>query len=241
MLKTQYDIGVAKVNIYTDRPSEILGQLSVLPIRFFIVGQYNGPMPSGFNKVERITPDIRPSIVLSQTKLENFSVLQRFAIDNKAHFVHYETNFLPNISKANQDKLKQEQANVNVFSDPFLMENWGFNNKNSMVIIPGIDENLAKEDKLPYFISYNLPLSKMVNGICPIVYKTPYTTSIIKNAYNGFLYSSESELGNIVNKITKMPTEDVKSIGKNAKQTVVEKFPKEVFISAWARLIRSMI
>lgn len=241
MLKLQHEIGVCPVNIYMDRPSEILGQLSSLNIRLFIVGQYEGPMPIGFNRVNKITPDIHPNIVLSQTKLENFNVLRSIAKDYNAHFIHYETNLLPNLKKRDLLNLKEQRANINIFSNSFTASQWEFDESECIIINPGLNESLAKTSKTTYKLSTNLPLAEMISGICPIVFKTPYTESIIKNMYNGILFSSQEEIKLIINKFKLMAEEDIRVIGQNAKKTVIEKFPKDKFLESWKKLIESII
>lgn len=241
MLKLQHELGVRPVNIYMDRPSEILGQLSSLNLKFFVVGQYDGPMPLGFNRVNKITPDIKPNIVLSQTKLENFNTLRSIARDYKAQFVHYETNLLPNIKRGDLDAIKNERAGVNVFSCDFVARHWEFDETECVVIEPGLDDHLGKVSEIGYCVSTNLPLSEMITGVCPIVFKTPYTASIIKNMYNGILYSSQEEIKFILNKLKTMDKEDIKEIGQNAKKTVIERFPKDKFLNSWAKLIEKII
>lgn len=241
MLKLQHELGVCPVNVYMDRPSEILGQLSSLNIKFFVVGQYDGPMPLGFNRVNKITPDVCPNIVLSQTKLENFNTLRSIARDYKAQFVHYETNLLPNIKRGDLDAIKNERAGVNVFSCDFVARHWEFDETECVVIEPGLDDHLGKVSETGYCVSTNLPLSEMIAGACPIVFKTPYTSSIIKNMYNGILYSSQEEIKFILNKLKTMDKEDIGVMGKNAQKTVIERFPKDKFLNSWAKLIERII
>ena len=241
MLKLQHEAGVCPVNVYMDRPSEILGQLSSLNIRFFVVGQYDGPMPVGFNRVNKITPDICPNIVMSQTKLENFNTLRSIARDYKAQFIHYETNLLPNIKRGDLARIKEERAGINVFCDAFVASQWEFDESECVVIEPGISSGIIAKCETPYYISTNLPLSHMVSGICPIVFKTPYTASIIKTMYNGILYSSQEEIKFILNKLKTMDKEDIRAMGQNAKRTVIERFPKDRFLKSWAKLIERII
>ena len=118
MHNIKYEIGLSPLNIYTDRPSPYLAQLSALNANLFIIGKYDGKIPQPFDKVEVITADIRPHIIITQTKLENFHELQSFANDYKAVHVHYESNIAPNkMLPIHFNKLKELRANLNVFAD----------------------------------------------------------------------------------------------------------------------------
>ena len=233
-------MGHTPLNIYMDRPNLYLGQLSELNIRLFIIGQYKGAISSPFRRISTITPDVKPHFIISQTKLENFATLHSIAGDYGATFIHYENYFPPQklSPKAIKD-LKSARADVNVFTDPYLMEHWEFFEDESVIIENSIDhhEMIYK----PYHVSNILPLSHMINGIIPVVLKTPYTKSIITQGLNGFFYSDERELSGIINKLTKMDKEDLRTIGENSRKLAKEQFPKDKFLESWKNLLRSLI
>lgn len=241
MLKLQYDMGHSPVNIYMDRPNIYLGQLVDINAKLFIAGQYNLELPSEFNRVKNITPDIKPNIIISQTKLENFEILMSIAKEFNAAFIHYESNFIPtSFSKKECKILKTKSAQVNIFTNESLMNTWGFDSNNSIVIENGFGGPNIKNDK-PYIVSNTLPISHMYSGFCPVVFKTPHSSKFIKDAFNGFLYSDESELKYITGNLDKMDAEDLGHIGQNAKNLVLTKFKKEIFLSKWKNLIRNII
>ena len=117
MLKLQYDLGNSPINIYVDRPSAILGQLSEINVNYFVIGKYEDEMMPHFRRVEYITPNIKPSLVLSQSKIQNFDTLMRFATEYKVPFIHLEFGGLPALNKVHLNALKVVRANVNIFTD----------------------------------------------------------------------------------------------------------------------------
>ena len=241
MLKLQYELGHSPVNIYTDRPNIFLQHLKDINIQLFIIGQYKGDLPSGYRKISNVTADVIPNIVLSQTKIENFDTLRSVASDYKAIFLHYEMNFLPDKASPKAIKyLKGLRADVNVFTDPHLMDSWEFDG-NEGVVIENTADSIKIDKTEKYYISNNLPIAQMANSICPIVFKTSYTSSIITHGVNGFLYSDKSELSFIINRLQKMDSEDLSTIGKNAKKLILERFTKEKFLDSWKKLIRGII
>lgn len=239
MQKLQYDLNNAPINIYVDRPNPILWQLSDINVRFFIIGKYEG-QEKNFRKVDYITPDIKPSLVMSQNKLQNFDILMKFAEDYHVPFVHFESKGLPSLNPAGILAIKSVRANVNIFSDVSFVRDWDFSEEECVVIPNGIKTSFEKNEKL-YHISTELPISEMSRGICPIVLKNKYTSSIIKNADNGFLYEKESDISIIVNRLSQMEEVDVRQFGRNARSTVIENFPYDPFLNSWKKLLRSMI
>ena len=243
MLQLQYDLGNSPINIYLDRPNLVLESLVDINVRFFIIGQYKDEGLKNFRKVEYITPDIKPHIVLSQTKLQNFQIMMKFAEDYNVPFVHFETRGLPSgngINKLAQNELKNVRANVNVFSDISLVREWEFDEEECVVIPYGFKCSFEKNEKL-HHISNELPVLEMSKGVCPIVQKTNTTKQFIQNAYNGFLYEQESDIGIIVNRLSEMDECDVRKIGENARSTIVNKFPFGPFADSWKKLLRSML
>lgn len=239
MLKLQYDLNNSPINIYVDRPNKILEQLTDINVRFFVIGKYE-EQEKNFVKVEYITPDIKPALVLSQNKLQNFDIMFKFAQDHNVPFLHYENSGMPDIHKAWQLALKGVRANINVFTSISIVRDWEFDEAECVVIPIGIKLTDLTSKKL-YHISNELPIFEMANGICPIVLKTPMTSSIITNAYNGFLYQKESDASIIADKLSKMEVCDVQKIGQNAKNTIKEKLPYDPFINSWKKLLRSII
>ena len=223
-----------------DRPNIYLGRLTDINVRLFIIGKYTSEIKPPYRRVSNITPDIQPHAVLSQTKLENFSTLNSIAQDYSVPFIHHEMNCPPQkLSPKVIKGLKGARANVNIFTDPYLMKYWEFEEGEAIVI-----ENSAESYEMPYkpyHISNILPLTYMNNGIFPVVLKTPYTNSIITNGLNGFLYSNEGELSMIINKLSKMDKDDLSTIGENARKLVKQRFPKEPFLESWKKLLRSII
>lgn len=242
MLKLQYDLGNSPINIYVDRPSSVLEQLIDINVKFFIIGQHDWKEKS-FRRVNYVTPDIKPTLVLSQSKFENFEIIMKFAQDCNVPFLHYETNSIPsNISKAKQSLIKDCRANINLFSNASLVREWEFDEAESAVIPIGmkITPALSDNEKL-YHISNDLPILEMSKGICPIVLKNSTTSKFIKNAFNGFLFEKESDISFILNKLSKMEESDVRLFGENAKKTIIENFPYNPFIESWKKMLKSII
>lgn len=242
MQKLKYDLGHSPINIYLDRPNIYLEQLVSINARLFVIGKYEGPLSFNYRKVLNITPDIKPDIFISQTKLENFDTLKNVAKEYGAKFVHYETGQMPQrIDKRTKNILLSKEADIDVFIDECLMEVWGFNQTNAIVIENGLDQQYLSEHDKPYLISTHIPMNYMLGGICPIIYKTEYTEKYITNGLNGLLYSDSASLGNVVNHITKMDKEDVGQIGKNARELILTKFKNNDFLLDWKKLLRGII
>ena len=242
LLKLKYDSGHSPINIYLDRPNSYLEQLVEINAKLFIIGKYNGPFSSNFRKIENVTPDIYPHIIISQTKLENFDGLKSIAKDYGAKFIHWECAQIPIVAHKNAIfNLKAKEADVNIFIDSYLRDLWDFTENMSIIIHNGINEEYGLQYDKPYIISNHIPMHYMIKGTCPIVNKTPYTSQFIKNGYNGFLFSDNNELTYIVNKIAAMDKNDIFNIGENARNLVLDKFSNKNFLTDWQNLIRSII
>ena len=242
LLKLKYDSGHSPINVYLDRPNAYLEQLVEINVKLFIIGKYTGPFSANYRKIENITPDIYPHVFISQTKLENFDTIKGIAKDYGAKFIHWECSQVPNdTNKHFIYNVKSKRADVNIFIDSYLRDLWEFSEDSSTVIHNGINEQYGLNYDKPYVISNHIPMHYMMTSICPIVNKTPYTSQFIKNAYNGFLFSDNSELTNIINKITVMDKDDVFNIGENARNLILDKFNNKNFLNDWQNLLRSII
>lgn len=242
LLKLKYDSGHSPINIYLDRPNNYLEQLVEINAKLFIVGKYNRPLSSNYRKVENITPDIYPHVFISQTKLENFDSLKAAAKDYRATFIHWECAQVPSTAhKQVIFNLKSKEADVNIFIDSYLMDQWEFSENSATIIHNGINEEYGSTYDKPYLISNHLPMHYMITGVCPIVNKTPYTSQFIKNGYNGFLFKDKAELTNLVNKIAYMDKDDIHNIGENARNLILDKFSNKNFLTDWQNLLRSII
>lgn len=242
MLKLKYDLGHSPINIYLDRPNIYLEQLVSINVKLFVIGKYEGALSSNYRKAFNITPDIKPDIFISQTKLENFDTIKGIAKNYRAKFIHYESSVLPpKIDKRTRDILLSKEADINIFADNCLMDMWNFSEENSVVIENGLNNQSPLTHDKPYFISTHIPMNHMLGGICPIILKSEYTKSKITNGLNGFLYSDSSELGNIINHITKMDKEDIAQIGQNARNLILSHFKNDNFLINWKNLLRSII
>lgn len=241
MHNIKYEIGLTPLNIYTDRPSPYIAQLSALNANLFIIGKYDGKIPYPFNRVKTITADIRPHIVISQTKLENFNELQSFANDYRAIFIHYESNLAPNkMLPAHLVKIKMLRANLNVFTDFDIAKSWGFNDDESCIIPNSyIVEKYAP--KVPFIVASSIPAYEMSFGSIPILPITNENLKYIKVGYNGFVFKDEGELKFVINQINNMDKEDVKTIGLNAMETIKKHFTPEVFIENWRKALKNII
>jgi hypothetical protein len=190
MIGHQYDMGNRAFNIYLDRPNKYLAQLTGSNIRLFIIGKYDGEMISGINKVEFITPDIRPDFVISQTKQENFKTLESVALDYKAIFIHFATR-----------NEKSELTTPHTILANFALQK---ENVNQVIELGYSSQGSAKSIDIPYFVSEYLPIYEMSAGIIPLVPINGYNEIYIKHGYNGFLFRNTSELSSIINNLSKI-------------------------------------
>lgn len=236
MMRLKYELGHSPVNVYLDRPNIYLKSLTEINCRLFLIGLYKGPVSKEYTRVEYITPDIRPDLVISQTKEENFEILGKFADDYNCSFSHYEL-FLPK----NKKRGRQLIARTNIFAHSYLAEQWDFDEDEYELIRPCcVEKPKTKENDLPYYISGGLPIGQMSWGLCPVVLKNPYTEGIVAGV-NGFHYNGERELHRIANKLNSMDREDIEAIGENAKIFAQTYFPKQDFLDSWKTLIERII
>ena len=238
MMRLKYELGHSPVNIYLDRPNVYLKSLTEINCRLFLIGLYKGPVSKEYTRVEYITPDIRPNLVISQTKEENFEILGKFADDYNCNFAHYEL-FL------SKDKKRrcELRAQINIFGHSYLAEQWDFDEDEYELIRPCCVDKpriKAKDEELPYYISGGLPVAQMSWGLCPVVLKNPYTDGIV-GGLNGFYYSDERDIGRVAAQLNAMDKEDIENIGANAKVFAETHFPKKDFLDSWKTLIERII
>jgi len=235
-LKTEFEFN-KPVNIYLDRPDIYLSQLVNLGSRLFIVGGYDKPLPKGYRNVGAITPDISPTLVISQTKLENFANLFNLSREYEVPFIHIEQYPPPSkIKKPDLNRLKSTQADVNIYTNECVMADWDAHH--GLIIENAYSGLKFKADK-PYYASNNLPIAHMYNKIIPIVLENKYTSKYIFHGHNGFLFKSDVDLSAIVNRLDKMDKEDRDQIGQNAWQTA-NKFTQEKYLSDWRKLYENI-
>lgn len=237
MMRLKYELGHSPVNIYLDRPNIYLKSLTEINCRLFLIGLYKGPVSKEYTRVEYITPDIRPNIVISQTKEENFEILRKFAYDSNCNFSHYEF-FLP------KDKMRRRElrAQTNIFAHSYLAEQWDFDEDEYELIRPCCVEKpkiKLNSEEVPYYISGGLPIAQMSWGLCPVVLKNPYTEGIVAGV-NGFYYDNRG-IDHMAAKLNAMDKEDIKVIGANAKVFAETHFPKKDFLDSWKTLIERII
>lgn len=225
MIGYQYDMGNRALNIYLDRPNKYLAQLTKCNIRLFVIGKYEGEMISGINKVEFITPDIRPDFVISQTKQENFKTLESVALDYRAVFIHFAT--------------RNEESELTTPNT--ILSNFALQKENINKVIELGYGSAPKLNGPPYFVAEYLPIYEMSAGVIPLVPINGYNEIYIRHGYNGFLFRNKGELMNIINNLSKMDKEDIATIGQNASTLVSNHFGKEKFIKAWQSYLRSLI
>lgn len=212
-------------------------------VRFFIIADSGNNQYPEYTAIKKITADVRPDLVLTNSKTQAFQQLANAAVEFNCRLLHLESDYVPfNLSKKVQQQLKYLQGNINIFTQPDIVENWEFVDRHK--IIPyGVDTNYVhrvKPKKIKVIKSNILPILAMAEGHIPVVLRNKYTESIIKDGENGFLFQFGHDLKIIDGMIENMSEKEKILIGSAARKTVETNFQLEPMLNEWLKIIRSV-
>ena len=124
-----------------------------LPFDFYIWEYGNGKRwrhefgapPANHHLFRKYTPDIKPDLVISQSKFGQYQVLAQFAKMTESPFIQVE-HTLPdeNWTQERIDKIAQMGASTTIFLSDYSRRAWGVPEKYSTIIPQCVDSNFWK-------------------------------------------------------------------------------------------------
>jgi glycosyltransferase involved in cell wall biosynthesis len=216
----------------------------------FMVYQCNGSkkitraLPSNHQVIYDVTPNIRPDILLSQNKINQYGIFTGLAKKYNKPLISLYHN-LP--APKDADRVFGAKSNDDVFLSDDHAKGWGF--KEATIIPPTtnriitkISEPLLHINKSDSFSCLYNTLDYMAAGNCiisPAIYEL---NNIIKHGYNGFLYKKENpeKEKEIIQKLT-YNDDLIMEMGANSQKTISERFSKLAFTDSWNSLIRKYV
>jgi len=201
----------------------------------------SGALPSNHQVVYDVTPNIRPDILLSQNKINQYGIFRGLAQKyNKPVISLYHS--LPNPKDV--DRTFEAKSDLDIFLSDDHAKAWGCV---SPTIIPPstnrsitkISEPLLHINRSDSFGCLYKTLDHMAAGNCiisPAIYEI---NNIVKHGYSGFLYKKENpeKEKEILQKLA--GNDDlIMEMGANGQKVINERFSKEMFIGSWNNLIR---
>lgn len=230
MLKLKYQMGNVKINIYGDAPNEYLDQLSEINIRYFVIGQ------------TKITAENIPHFALSQDKLQSFNKVLEFSQEYKIPLIHLESSSLPLLTNTDRKIVLSVRAHINIFTDRLLAKEWQFPEDECIIIPYGFEFNPLIHQRNEGIIFHDdIPLKEILSGALPVVKRSPKNLSIFTEFQNCLMFLSEDEKKYVYAKISNMAKEDIIKIQKNAEKLMLEKFPKNKFLTSWKESIEKVL
>lgn len=222
---------------------KLMGDIDALFIVYKCAGSKNipGPLPKNHQIVYDITPNIRPDILLSQNKVNQYGIFRDMQKKYGAPIISLYHNIG---SLKDVDRTFLAKSDDDVFFSKDHGAAWGISNP--CVILPTTNNPLRRIQEpfiytnkdLSFSSFYNI-LNLMADGYCvvsPAVYEL---NNIIKHGYNGFLYKKENpeKEKEIFQKLG--GNDDlIMELASNAQKTISEKFSKSLFTEKWNTLIK---
>lgn len=222
---------------------ELMGDIDALFIVYRCAGSksINRPLPKNHQIVYDITPNIRPDILLSQNKINQYGIFKEMQKKYGAPIISLYHNI---VSPKDVDRTFLAKSDEDVFLSKDHAAAWGVSNP--CIIPPTTNKSLGQiHEPFIYlnkdfsFNSFYTILNLMADGYCiisPAVYEI---NNIIKHGYNGLLYKKENpeKEKDILSRLGK--NDDlIMEFGANAQKTISDKFSKSLFTEKWNTLIK---
>lgn len=222
---------------------KLMGDIDALFIVYQCSGskKINSPLPKNHQIVYDVTPNIRPDILLSQNKINQYGIFRDMAKKYGAPIISLYHNIA---SPKDVDRTFAARSTEDVFLSNDHAAAWGVSKP--YIIPPTTNKSIAKiSEPLVYSnkdASFNCiykVLDNMANGSCiisPAIYEL---NNVINHGYNGFLYKKENpeKEKEIFYKLGK--NDDlIMEFGANAQKTITEEFSKSSFTEKWNTLIK---
>ena len=219
---------------------KLMGDIDALFIVYRCSGskEINGALPENHQVIHDLTPNIRPDIVLSQNKINQYGIFSKLA--NKYNCPLFSLyHGLPKPKDVDRTFLAKSTENI-VLSNDHAM-GWGVSDYT--IIPPTTNRRITKISEPTVYInrseSFNCfyeMLDKMAAGNCVVSPSVYEVNNIVKHGYNGFLYKRDTSEKEIVQKLGKND-ELIMEFGANSQKLISEKFSKEKFTNNWNSLI----
>lgn len=204
----------------------------------------SGALPSNHQVIYDVTPNIRPDILLSQNKINQYGIFSGLANKYNKPLISLYHN-LPAIKDI--DRLAGAKSNEDVFLSDDHAKGWWCMSPTIIPpttnrIITKISEPLLYVNRSDSFDCLYKTLDNMAAGNCiisPVIYEI---NNIIKHGYNGFLYKKENpeKEKEIIQKLT-YNDDLIMEMGSNSQKTINERFSKSAFTDSWNSLIRKYV
>jgi glycosyltransferase involved in cell wall biosynthesis len=221
---------------------KLMGDIDALFIVYRCSGskEINGALPENHQVIYDLTPNIRPDILLSQNKINQYGIFNKLANKySRPIFSLY--HGLP--KPKDIDRTFLAKSDENIFLSKDHADGWGINNPT--IIPPTTNRRITKLSEPSVYINrsesftcfYEM-LDKMASGDCVISPAVYEVNNIVKHGYNGFLYKRDTpeKEKEIIQKLGKND-ELIMEFGANSQKLISEKFSKEKFTNNWNSLI----